>query len=269
MFDRLILASNYNRITRRFNMASLPDAASYEPSFNIEAGDKTYVITNVQNRKIESFKFGLNVQSKGQSQCLPFVRSEGDRNKNDDPHYTGSKAIFLKPEFGNLIRNQRCLVIADAFVVGIDDKPYLVYLRNKQRPLAFAAIWNKHFDDELGEEVNSFAIITTTANKLIQHLGYKKMPVILKQQCDSRWLRPSSELFEILDMLTPYPTNLMNAYPISTKIINTDLNEKSLVMPVGKPVYLEQQSYKRVNSVRKRNTQFDNLTLADRMKFSK
>lgn len=64
--------------------------------------------------------------------------------------------------------------------------PNLVYLRNKQRPFYFAAIWNSYNDELTGDKVNCFAIITTTAIKFMQEMGYKRMPVILYQEYESR-----------------------------------------------------------------------------------
>ena len=139
-FDRFILASDFKRIESRFSMAKLPELVDYTPSFNIAPGDKSYIINNNQTKEILLFDFGLRVND----EVMPFVRAEGDRNAEDNPNYKGSKAIFLKPEFNRLIRYQRCLVLADAFVVGIENgNPYLVYLRGKQRPFSFAGIWNK------------------------------------------------------------------------------------------------------------------------------
>ncbi len=115
-------------------MAKLPELIDYTPSYNISPGNKSYIINNNQTKEILLFDFGLMVNY----DVLPFVRAEGDRNAEDNPNYKGS------PEFNRLIRYQRCLVLADAFVVGIETyNTYLVYLRGKQRPFSFAGIWNK------------------------------------------------------------------------------------------------------------------------------
>lgn len=249
MFDRFILASNFKRISERFNMAAVQQTGDYKPCYNISAGSKCLVIKNYQTREIYPFQFGLNLSGG----CVPFVRAEGDRNPDDDPGYRGSKAIFLKPEYMHIIRKQRCLVLADAFVVGLDKmQPYLVYLRDKQRPFAFAGIWEKYFDDETGEETCAFAIITVPSNRLLQQLGCKRMPVILFQQYESSFIRSSTPLSEILNVLIPYPENRMNAYTISTRITDQAANDKSLIQPQGEPVFKEQQSYKRASRLGKR-----------------
>lgn len=260
MFERFILASDFKRIESRFSMAKLPDLVEYEPSYNISVGDKCYIINNNQTKEIQSFEFGLNVNG----DVLPFVRSEGDRNLDDNQDYKGSKAIFLKPEFNRLIRYQRCLVLADAFVVGIgDNKPHLVYLRDKKRPFAFAGIWVCVLDKKTGEDVKSFAIITTTANPLISRLGYNRMPVILFNEHEITWLRSSAQLSDILCLLCPYPAKLMNAYPVSDKIEDKSLNDISLIQPSGKPVYTE-PTFVRYKKPKRENS-FPNVLLAERM----
>ena len=246
-------------------MCYINDSESYIPSFNITVGHECYVVTNYQTKEIHRFHFGLTGIS---NEPVPFVRAEGDRNLSDNPNYTGLKAIFLKSEYSNFIRNQRCLVLADAFVAGINTTPYLVYLRNKQRPFAFAGIWNKH-KNETGEEVYSFAIITVTANKLLHKLGYKRMPVILYHGSESGWLRASSQLNDILYMLSSFPANLMNAYPVSNKIADITKNDKTLILPIGKPI-LKEPEYTIMKRARKqKEDHFPDITLADIMKKGK
>jgi putative SOS response-associated peptidase YedK len=267
-FDRFILASNFKKIESRYSMAKLPELADYNPSYNIALGDKSYVINKNQTKEIQSYNFGLNVQGS----TVPFVRSEGDRNLEDNSNYKGSKAIFLLPEYNRLIRNQRCLVLADAFVIGIvTGNPYLVHLQSKQRPFSFAGIWNMTKDDTTGHDVYSFAIITTPANPLILKLGLKRMPVILHSEYESTWLRYSAQLSDILSMLNPLPANLMNAYPVSTRIADKKLNDISLVQPAGKPVYTENITYRKMSRLGKKETGENKIhvTLEERMKLGK
>lgn len=260
MFERFVLASNFIRIEARFSMAKLPELVDYKPSYNINFGDKCYIINNSQTKEILTFEFGLRCTDS----ILPFVRSEGDRNADDNPNYHGSKAIFLKPEFNRLIRYQRCLVLADAFVVGIgENKTHLIYLRDKKRPFAFAGIWDMVKDMVTGDEVYSFAIITTIANKLMFELGYNRMPVILHNEYEGTWLRSSAQLSDILSMLSPYPSNLMNAYPIGDKIKDESLNDVSLIQPIGKPVYTE-PTFVRYKKPKRENS-FPNVLLVERM----
>ena len=100
-------------------------------------------------------------------------------------------------------------------------------------------------------------------------LGLKRMPVILLNEYESTWLRTSAQLSDILSMLSPYPANLMNAYPISNKISDKSLNDISLIQPIGKPVYQEATGYQRVKRLKQEKGHFTHLTLEEKMKFGK
>lgn len=235
MFDRYLLVSDIKRIQSQLGISKITGSSPYIPSYNIGCGDNAYVIASYQTKQLEPFRFGLN----GIGETRYFVRAEGKRNLNDDPKYSGSNAIFLLPGFAKIIRSQRCLVLADAFAIGLDNNvPQLIYMRDKQRPFAFAGIWNKTINEDSQLE-NSFAIISTTSNSLLTGFGLKRMPVILDNENINRWLNPSAPLGEILSMLYAYPADKMNAYPISAKIADKTLNDKSLVTPIGKPMFEE------------------------------
>jgi putative SOS response-associated peptidase YedK len=257
MFERFVLASNYDRIRQKYDMASLPEGEEFLPSYNITMDAYSYVVKyeltinpealdmplkmrnfykeKVPTCAIRSFKFGLQGVERDTKY---FIRSEGDRNLNNDPNYTGSKAIFLNHKYKRIIREQRCLVIADAFIIGIDTKPYLVYLKDKKRPFGFAGLWNATTDAK-GQETHSFGILTTVANPLLRKLGYDRMPVIIREQNERRWLSKSTELSQVLSMLNPYPHHLMNAYPISDKINDSQNNDMSFIQPIGSRIYTE------------------------------
>lgn len=266
MFDRFILASDLTRIQKQLGIAKLVCQNPYTPSYNIGYDDTSFVISNYQTKELEQFKFGLKVGN----ETNYFVRAEGKRNMNDDPQYSGSNAIFLIPEYSRIIRSQRCLVLADAFVVGIkDNAPHLIYMRNKQRPFAFAGIWNKTINEETGDSIYSFAIITTTTNSLLAQLGYKRMPIILNYRSFNSWINPSTSLSKILSMLHPYSANSMNTYPISTRIIDRTVNEKLLVSPLRFSVNKDPIEINSVKSARRNKfSQADKQTLGERINIS-
>lgn len=263
MFDRYLLVSDIKRIQSQLGIAKITCSSPYIPSFNIGFDDNAYVIANYQTKELQPFKFGLN----GIGETKYFIRAEGKRNLDDDPRYSGSNAIFLMPEFRKIIRSQRCLVLADAFVVGLgNNAPQLIYMRNRQRPFVFAGIWNETINEDSGQSEYSFAIITTTSNSLLEGFGLNRMPVILDNQNINRWLNPSAPLGQILSMLKAYPSEQMNAYPISTRIADKTLNDKSLVKPLGKPLFEENigVEIKNWGWRRKKNDSTDKISWGER-----
>jgi putative SOS response-associated peptidase YedK len=200
-FHSFVLASSTKRIQSRQPRVELPEQEEYTPNFFIRPGDSSWVITGESPKLMQRFRFGME----GFRTVQPFLRAEGNRNPDDDPRYSGSNAIFLQPGINKLFRFQRCLVLADAFITGKPDSPYLVYLRNKKRPFCFAGLWNHTIAEETGADVFSFAIITTVANPFISSLSAVRMPVILDPNDEHRWLKPTTSLSGILHLLGPYP----------------------------------------------------------------
>ena len=141
MCGRYILVQKAEVIEKRFGVV-VPDTIQLKPSYNIAPGKLAPVITNDQPHELQLFRFGLTPSWMTQSKFFINARAEGDHNFDNDPNYSGAKGIITKPAFRKPIRSQRCLVPADAFIEGPEkeklNKPFVVYLREKVRPFAFA-----------------------------------------------------------------------------------------------------------------------------------
>ncbi len=244
MCGRFILAQKIEKLGERFNVNFSKDI-DFEPGYNIAPGDWSPVIASNAPDQIQLFRFGLTPFWAKKPMYLFNARSEGDRNKTNDPDYNGSKDIINKPAFRKPIRSQRCLVPADAFIEGTTDeglkKPYVIYLRNKIRPFAFAGIWDQWEDKQENKTILSFSIITTTANTLLKKLPHHRSPVILNRSDELRWLNKDTPLSYITQMLKPYNADLMNAYPINSKISHPRANGRELIDPAGPPIETDDQ----------------------------
>jgi len=168
MCECFIIAESSEIIESRFNTET--KGIGYEKNYNLSPGQEALIITCENPKHLQLFKFGMIPSESKKQTPIINVRTEGDRNADNDPLYSGAKGIITKPEFRKLIRSQRCLIIASAFIAGPKDigldKPYLVYLQNKKRPFAIAGIYDSWLNSE-EETKNGFAIITTTANELL------------------------------------------------------------------------------------------------------
>lgn len=242
MCGRYILVQKTETIEKRFNVTA-PDGSEWKPAYNISPGQLAPVITGDNPRELQLFRFGMTPFWAKKPMYMINARAEGDHNKGDDPNYKGAKGIILKPSFRKPIRSQRCLVIADAFIEGTVkeklSKPFVVYLKNNVRPFAFAGIWDEWANTDTGEIIRSFAIITTTANALLQKLPHHRSPVILDQRQEKKWLDMELPLADVTRMLKPYPADAMNAYPVDPAIKNPRARGKHLLNPVGERVVPE------------------------------
>lgn len=236
MCGRYVLVQKMEIIEKRFNVINKLEL-EWEANYNISPGHLAPVITDAEPDRIQLFRFGLTPFWAKKEILLINARAEGDYNKEDAPDYNGAKGIITKPAFRKPIRSQRCLIPADAFIEGTTkeklSKPFLVYLRDKVRPFAFAGIWDEWVHPATGEMIRSFAIITSVSNALLQKIPHHRSPVILPQRSEQRWLRQNIPLTDVTAMLKPYPAELMNAYPISSDIKVPGKNEKELIQPIG------------------------------------
>jgi len=245
--DRYFLVQPQEILEQRFNLESNDDIV-YEPSYNFAPGLYAPVITNEEPKKLQVFRWGIKADTNKRRKVFAFARAEGEsRNLEDNPKYSGGKGIIHDVVFRKLIRHNRCLVLADGYWLGSKEygleKPYLVYLRNKVRPFAFAGLWSMEIDEN-GLEDYSFAIITITGNSLIQQLGHKRCPVVLKGSRETRWLNNNADLASITNMLRCPLVNSMNAYPAKGDITNPDLTDKSAIEPIGQRVLDEYEAKK-------------------------
>lgn len=238
MCGRYVMVSNVETIEKRFNVTAGQLSVDFKPSYNVGPGALAPVITNTEPNKLQLFTFGLCPSWAKKRMYLFNARAEGDGNPSNDPGYTGGKGIISKPSFRKPIRSQRCLVLADAFIEGSTneglDRPYVVYVKSG-RPFAMAGIWDSWLNQETGELVHSFAIITVPPNALLQKIPHHRSPVVLRRSDELRWLR-AEHLNEVTELLEPYPAEDMNAYPIGPLIKNPRNNARELLEPTGERI---------------------------------
>ena len=244
MCGRYIVVSKLEKIEKRFNAKS-NDTEQLEANFNVSPGDRAPIITIEDPSKIQFFRFGLQPFWAKKPMYLINARSEGDYNKENDPNYKGKLGIKDKPSFRKAFRSQRCLVPADAFIEGTVkeklSKPFVVYPINKlDRPFAMAGLYDHWINQESGEIISSYSIITTTATPLLRLLPHHRSPVVFaSSEEEAIWLNPNSSIADLEYVLKPDQDVKFNAYPIDPAIKNPRLKDKSLIEPIGERVLKE------------------------------
>ena len=121
----------------------------------------------------------------------------------------------------------RCLVLSSGFFEWRHYKPagsskeiaYPYYITIKDQPLFYmAGIYQPWTDKETGETMDTFSIITTKANDLLEQIHNKKkrMPTILNEAQASEWLQPNLSEPKIMELATSaYDASSMSAYTIN------------------------------------------------------
>jgi putative SOS response-associated peptidase YedK len=237
MCGRYISVQKKENLEKIFE-AKFAENAQYKANYNISVGDFAPIITNLNPYEIQMFRFGLNPAWVEKPRYIFNVRAEGENNPSNEIDYMGIKGIMSNPNCNKPLRSQRCLVIADAYIESSLQfgfkKPYVVYLKENRRPLAFAGIWDTWLNKESGEEVNSFSIVTVPANELVRRIPNDRMPVILPRGKEKVWLDTGKNMSDILRLLRTYPAYMMNAYPVTEQYKSTEVNGSWLLEPKGR-----------------------------------
>jgi len=147
------------------------------------------------------------------SEALLHFRKGGfnpNTGKKDFPHNTlnaRGEDVLQRPTYKDAALHRRCLVLSSGFYewrhytpVGGKDTayPYFISLKNSEY-FFMAGIFNPWLDHSTGEMVNSFSILTTAANPLMEkiHNKKKRMPVILPEEEAGRWIQSDLSIHDI------------------------------------------------------------------------
>jgi len=144
-----------------------------------------------------------------------------------------AETIATTPLFREAFQRRRCLIVADGFYEWKKEvrgkTPYYLRLRSGQ-PFGFAGIWSAH-RDPAGTRTPTCAIVTCAPNALVAAI-HNRMPVILPAAARERWLNPHAAVGELRALLTPLPTEEMEAYVVSTLVNSPSNDTPECVRPV-------------------------------------
>ncbi|NML20879.1 SOS response-associated peptidase [Pseudoflavitalea sp. G-6-1-2] len=144
----------------------------------------------------------------------------------------GEEMLLPGKMYRDAALHRRCLVLSSGFYewrhvhpMGKQGKPlktavkYPYHISVTGKEVFFmAGIWQPWTDKETGEVIETFAIVTTAANKLMQqiHNSKMRMPVILSEDLAWDWLFKDLSEEEITRIATSqFPTEQMSAHTIA------------------------------------------------------
>lgn len=136
------------------------------------------------------------------------------------------ETIFEKPSFRESAKSKRCLIYVDGFFEHhhFKNKTYPYYIFKKdESPMIFAGLWNDWTDKSTEEILNTFSIVTTSANPMMAKIHNNpklegpRMPVILEEEYADEWLKPintDSDKQLIQALIQPYSQDKMDSYTV-------------------------------------------------------
>jgi putative SOS response-associated peptidase YedK len=186
---------------------NLPD--SYKPGSRISAFSlpQLPVICNDDPSTIRIFTWGL----------IPFwiKDSNSARDIRMKTFNAKSESLAEKPSFKNSLNRKRCLVLVSGFYEwhtdGKTKTPWFIGLKD-QIAFALAGLYDQWTNPETGEKTDTFTVITTRANPMLEeiHNLKKRMPVILSPGTEQTWLDLTSDPVKE-NLFEPYPEEQMLA----------------------------------------------------------
>jgi putative SOS response-associated peptidase YedK len=145
------------------------------------------------------------------------------------------ETVAEKPAFKTSYRRRRCLVPADGYYEWHTTRqglkqPYYIHRKDSQM-IAMAGIWSDWMSPD-GSELDTMAILTTEANAALKSLHHR-MPVMIQESDFNLWLDPAIERDAAIDaLLVPAAEDLLEAYPVSTRVNRVGVDEPSLIEPI-------------------------------------
>jgi putative SOS response-associated peptidase YedK len=138
-----------------------------------------------------------------------------------------------KPAFRNAMKRRRCLFPADGFYEWKPEtggkRPYLVRLKSGQ-PMAFAGLWESWMGPN-GEEMETAAIVTTTASRVIGHI-HDRMPAIVPPEAFDFWLDPNVDAEMASSVIQPAPDSELEFFAVSAAVNRTSNDSAALLEPL-------------------------------------
>ena len=201
-----------------FDAASLPGFEEFteRPRFNLAPSLELPVIrlNKTGGRAVGLVRWGLIPHwNKGKAKAQPInARAE---------------TLATSGMFKQAFARRRCLVPADGFyewrrVDAKTKQPMFAHFPD-DRLFGFAGVWERWRESEDAEPLDTFAIITTTPNKLMAEI-HDRMPVILRPEDYQRWLDPETPLQDVEKMLKPYADGELEAVPVN-RAVNSPRND--------------------------------------------
>jgi putative SOS response-associated peptidase YedK len=205
-----------------FELLSVP---RLEPRYNVAPTQDAAVVRvgRTRERELVPLRWGL-IPSWAKDSAI------GNRMIN-----ARAETLAEKPAFREAFAERRCLVPADGFYewekMRHRKQPHYVRVGGGQ-VFAFAGLWERWWDRASGAQRETFTIVTTEPNTLLEPI-HNRMPVIIAPDDYDRWLDPENrDAASLSDLLAPYPPERMSAYPVSTYVNKPENEGPECVRPL-------------------------------------
>jgi len=222
MCGRYVRRSDKQRIAEHFRLhpGSMPD---FGISYNVAPQTFQPIVRlnrDTGDREIVMMRWGL----------IPFWSK--DAKIGYSTINAKAETVATAPAFREAFKTRRCLIPADVFYEWqkIDAKtrqPFAIGMKDGS-PYAFAGLWERWRDPATREPLETFTVITTDANELLEPM-HDRMPVILEPKDYDRWLQPGDPAHPPIDLLRAFPPEQMIAWKVDSRVGNVRNDDEGCI----------------------------------------
>jgi putative SOS response-associated peptidase YedK len=142
-----------------------------------------------------------------------------------------AESIMEKPAFKAAFKSRRCIIPASGFYEwkkeGSSKQPYLIRLQDEDL-FALAGIWESWKKPDSDAVIESCAILTTSANRVVGRI-HDRMPVILRQEDVDLWLDAKASSQHIDSFMRPFDDRNMACHRVSKAVNHVNHDGPSLI----------------------------------------
>ena len=231
MCGRFTLIATPNEAEELF---ALIDLEPFPPRYNIAPTQPVLVVLSAPPREP-----GSNLPDRQAALVRWGLIPSWAKNPADMPLMINARAetVLEKAAFKTAMRHRRVLVPTTGFYEwrrdGKTRQPF--FIRPKGGGLiAFAGLMES-FSEPGGSEIDTAAILTTSANEALAPI-HDRMPVVIRREDFARWLDcRTQEPRDVLDLLKPVQPDFFEAIPVSDRVNKVANLGPDLIEPVEAP----------------------------------
>ena len=220
MCGRFVANIPEDEIKKLFNLVEIPQL---ESRFNVAPTQLAAVVRNKgEHNRLDLLKWGL---VPGWSKDLSF-----------GSHLINARVenVAEKPAFRHSIKYRRCIIPVSGFYEwSHSDKnkqPYYIHMTDHS-PMCLAGLWESWKAPD-GSELETFAILTTAANKLVAPIR-DRMPLILLPDAFTLWLSHNMhDPDQLQQLFQPYTAAGMTAHKVPDLVNNLRFDSPACVAQI-------------------------------------
>jgi putative SOS response-associated peptidase YedK len=216
--NRYVLEADKYIIEETFGVSS-DSKTLFEPNYNVMPGQVMPIIIEEDGkRNIITSAWGLKRKS-----------------TKDIIHEIGHEIVPEDEDLLKLSEEKPCIVLASGFYKWKEtvEDPLPFYLRVlTQEVSGFAGIYSA-YEDEKGQKIHSYAVLTMPANPLVEPLD-DTMPVVLDPKDHSRWLSGESSEMIKKGFSGNHLLPDMSVFRVPELVNDPSNNSKELIQPIPK-----------------------------------